>query len=365
MVTIYDVAKRAGVSKTLVSRVLNNQSGVSPESRSRIREAMKELHYKPNTLARSLVLQRTNVVGVILDSLTEQYFFDVIRGVEDTVKENHFRVIFCSGRNDRGEKENYIDFFSNGATDGAIIYGSDLDDADLIRKRAEMEFPFVVVENEVEDANVNNVLVDNTYGSKLAVDHLVKKGCRRIMHVTGAKGTKAALRRWQGYLAAMEQQGLAQYISVVECQEFGVDQGYEAVKTWLMGHGREELPDAIYFGADNTAFGGMIALEEAGIDLHIQSQLFCKSLAESLHNAQTFFINIIEHNLFYRKLFLSHSHFVQQFRGIGASRSHNCKFHSLHMIDLLYCLCSAPHFPIEKTHPSYVPVSVVYRYTFI
>ncbi|WP_162291897.1 MULTISPECIES: LacI family DNA-binding transcriptional regulator [Blautia] len=265
MVTIYDVAKRAGVSKTLVSRVLNNQSGVSPESRSRIREAMKELHYKPNTLARSLVLQRTNVVGVILDSLTEQYFFDVIKGVEDTVKENHFRVIFCSGRNDRGEKENYIDFFSNGATDGAIIYGSDLDDADLIRKRAEMEFPFVVVENEVEDANVNNVLVDNTYGSKLAVDHLVEKGCRRIMHVTGAKGTKAGLRRWQGYLAAMEQQGLAQYISVVECEEFGVDQGYDAVKNWLMGHGREELPDAIYFGADNTAFGGMIALEEAGI----------------------------------------------------------------------------------------------------
>ena len=242
MVTIYDVAKRAGVSKTLVSRVLNNQSGVSPESRSRIREAMKELHYKPNTLARSLVLQRTNVVGVILDSLTEQYFFD-----------------------DRGEKENYIDFFSNGATDGAIIYGSDLDDADLIRKRAEMEFPFVVVENEVEDANVNNVLVDNTYGSKLAVDHLVEKGCRRIMHVTGAKGTKAGLRRWQGYMAAMEQQGLAQYISVVECEEFGVDQGYDAVKTWLMGHSREELPDAIYFGADNTAFGGMIALEEAGI----------------------------------------------------------------------------------------------------
>ena len=240
MVTIYDVAKRAGVSKTLVSRVLNNQSGVSPESRSRIKEAMKELHYKPNTLARSLVLQRTNVVGVILDSLTEQYFFDVIRGVEDTVKENHFRVIFCSGRNDRGEKENYIDFFSNGATDGAIIYGSDLDDADLIRKRAEMEFP-------------------------LAIDHLVEKGCRRIMHVTGAKGTKAALRRWQGYLAAMEQQGLSQYTSVVECEEFGVDEGYHAVRTWLSGHSREELPDAIYFGADNTAFGGMIALEEAGI----------------------------------------------------------------------------------------------------
>lgn len=265
MATIYDVAKKAGVSKTLVSRVINNQTGVGSESRARIMEAMRELQYKPNTLARSLVLQRTNLVGVILDSLTEQYFFDVIRGVEDKVKENGFRVIFCSGRNDRREKETYIDFFSNGTTDGAIIYGSDLDDADLIRRRAQMDFPFVVVENEVEDANVNNVLIDNTYGSKLAVDHLVDKGCRRIMHVTGAKSTKAALRRWQGYLISMKNYGLEQYQSVVECDEFGVDAGYAAIKDFIRQNGKEALPEAIYFGADNTAIGGMMALEEEGI----------------------------------------------------------------------------------------------------
>lgn len=265
MATIYDVAKKAGVSKTLVSRVINNQTGVGLESRTRIMEAMRELQYKPNTLARSLVLQRTNLVGVILDSLTEQYFFDVIRGVEDKVKENGFRVIFCSGRNDRREKETYIDFFSNGTTDGAIIYGSDLDDADLIRRRAQMDFPFVVVENEVEDANVNNVLIDNTYGSKLAVDHLVEKGCRRIMHVTGAKSTKAALRRWQGYLISMKNYGLEQYQVVLECDEFGVDAGYTAIRDFVRENGREALPEAIYFGADNTAIGGMMALEEEGI----------------------------------------------------------------------------------------------------
>lgn len=265
MATIYDVAKKAGVSKTLVSRVLNNQSGVGPESRTRITEAMKELQYKPNTLARSLVLQRTNLIGMILDSLTEQYFFDVIKGVEDKVKENNFRVIFCSGRNDRIEKEAYIDFFSNGTTDGAIIYGSDLDDADLIRRRAQLDFPFVVVENEVEDANVNNVLVDNTYGSRLAIDHLVEKGCRRIMHVTGAKGTKASVRRWQGYLISMELHGLSRYQSVIECDEYGVDAGYSAVKGFLEKNGKEALPEAIYFGADNTAIGGMIALGEVGI----------------------------------------------------------------------------------------------------
>ncbi len=264
MATIYDVAKKAGVSKTLVSRVLNNQSGVGPESKKRIMAAMQELQYKPNALARSLVLQRTNVIGVILDSLTEPYFFDVIRGLEDKVKENQFRAIFCSGRYDRREKETYIDFFSNGVTDGAIIYGSDLDDADLIRKRAEMNFPFVVVENEVEDANVNNVLIDDMYGSKLAIDHLLSCGCKNIMHVTGARRHKASLRRWQGYLEAMTQQNLSQYISVIECEDFGEKEGYRAVKTFLQNHRKEDVPEAIYFGADNTAFGGMAALEDAG-----------------------------------------------------------------------------------------------------
>lgn len=265
MATIYDVAKKAGVSKTLVSRVLNNQKGVGEESRRRIAEAMKELHYQPNSLARSLVLQRTNTIGVILDSLTEQYFFELIKGIEDTVKEHDFRVIFCGGRNDRNVKEKYIDFFSNGVTDGTIIYGSNLDDVDLIRKRAEMDFPFVVVENDVEDANINNVLVDNACGSKLVVDHLVEKGCRNIMHVTGAKKIKASLRRWQGYQEAMEQHGLREYISVIECENFGPDEGYRAVQRLLQTSGKEKLPEAIYFGADDTAFGGMLALEEAGI----------------------------------------------------------------------------------------------------
>ncbi len=267
MVTIYDIAKRAGVSKTLVSRVLNNQTGVGPESRKRILEAMQEFNYKPNALARSLVLQKTNVIGVILDSLIEPYFFGVIEGIENKVKGNGYHVIFCSGRNDRKEKETYIDFFSNGVTDGAIIYGSNLDDRDLIRKRAAMEFPFVVVENEVEGANVNNVLVDNIYGSKLAIDHLVKKGCRRIMHVTGSQVVKASQRRCQGYIAAMETHGLSQSIEVVECDEFGIEAGYEAIVSYLAKYGAKNLPEAIYFGADNTAIGGMMALVEAGIQI--------------------------------------------------------------------------------------------------
>lgn len=265
MTTIYDVAKKAGVSKTLVSRVLNNQPGVGVESRQKILDAMAELNYQPNALARSLVLQKTNVIGLILDSIIEEYFFDVIQGVEDKVKENNFKVIFCSGGNDHNEKERYIDFFSHGVTDGAIIYGSNLDDAELIRKRAQMSFPFVVVENEVENVNVNNVLIDNIYGSRLAIDYLVETGCRRIMHVSGSKETKASLQRYQGYKDAMKYHGLERYIMALECDKYGEGEGYLVIRQYLEEHGVQNLPEAIYFGADNTAVGGMRALQEAGI----------------------------------------------------------------------------------------------------
>lgn len=265
MANIYDVAKKAGVSKTLVSRVLNQQVGVSPQSRERIMEAMKELNYRPNSLARSLVLQKTSTVGVILDSLVEPYFFEVIEGIEDEIIKSNYKVIFCSARNRVKEKEQYIDFFSNGTTDGAIIYGSYLDDTELIKKRAKMDFPFVVVENEIEDAKVNNIIVDNALGSRLAVEHLVSLGCRRIMHVTGGKRVKVSLSRWQGYLDAMKANGLEQSISVLECDDFGEQEGYDAIVSFLKTG--TDLPEAIYFSADNMAFGGMMALEDAGISI--------------------------------------------------------------------------------------------------
>lgn len=267
MANIYDVAKRAGVSKTLVSRVLNDQVGVSPQSKERILEAMKELKYRPNSLARSLVLQKTSTVGVILDSLSEPYFFDVIEGIEDEIIKSNFKVIFCSARNRGKEKEQYIDFLSNGRTDGAIIYGSDLDDAELIRKRARLDFPFVVVENEVEDAEVNNIIIDNVFGSGLAVDYLAGLGCRKIMHVTGGDTVKVSLNRRHGYLEAMKANGLEEYSQVVECESFGVQIGYRAIAAYIEANGREALPEAIYFSADNSAFGGMMALEDAGFSI--------------------------------------------------------------------------------------------------
>ncbi|MCL2033814.1 MAG: LacI family transcriptional regulator [Oscillospiraceae bacterium] len=264
MASLTDVAKRAGVSKTLVSRVINNQTGVGKESRKRILAAMKEFSYTPNALARSLVLQKTQTIGVVLDTLCEPYFFQLIRGIEDQIAKSSYDVIFCSGHNDYNQKNRYIRFFSQGRVDGVLLYGSNLNDIEVIEQLCWSKFPFVVIENYSEEMDINNIVVDNAYGSKLAIDHLYECGCRRICHVTGDLKVKASLDRRDGYLKALQKKGIPLSEAMVLEADFSTQSGYDAISAFLSDCDGDAMPDAFYFGSDVTAFGGMKALEENG-----------------------------------------------------------------------------------------------------
>lgn len=273
MASLYDVAKKAGVSKTLVSRVIGNKGGVSQRSREKILAAMEELHYTPNELARSLVLKRTYTLGVILDSLCEPYYFDLITGIEDQVAQTEYSVIFCSGHGDPSLKNRYIDYMAKGRVDGAILFGSKLDDEALIQQIAKTSFPLVVAENNVSDLPIHNILVDNAYGSRLAVEHLFSCGCKSIYHVMGDERVKAALDRWEGYRQAMEQHGVQVTDQMVIHGKFDIEPAYKAVGAWIQTHGVKALPDAFYCGSDKTAVGTMMALEDAGVSIPDQIQI--------------------------------------------------------------------------------------------
>lgn len=264
MASIYDVAKLAGVSKTLVSRVINNQKGVSDASREKIMKAMEELNYRPNAIARSLVLQKTNIIGVIVDNLCETFFFDFIRGIEQQIERSPYEVIFCSARDNLEAKKKYIDFLSQGRADGYILYGSNVRDRKLIEELEHSAMPMVIVENDVDGLNINNICVDNRYGSEAAVEHLVKIGCANIYHVTGDMTVKAAIDRMEGYQAGLRKCGLTFSEDMIIPADFTVKGGYQAVDAMLKDKGRKR-PDAIYFGSDATAAGGMMAIEDYGL----------------------------------------------------------------------------------------------------
>ena len=264
MASIYDVAKLAGVSKTLVSRVINDQKGVSEKSRKKILDAMNELNYRPNAIARSLVLQKTNIIGVIMDSLCQAYYFDFIKGIEQEIEKSSYEVLFCSARDNVEAKKKYVDFFSQGRTDGFIMYGSNVRDHKLIEELEHSRMPMVIVENDVDGLNINNICVDNRYGSEVMIEYLIKQGCKNIYHVTGDLAVKAAIDRMEGYRAALRKHGMECREEMIIQADFTVEGGCRAMRKAL-AEGMDELPDAIYFGSDATAAGGMIALEEKGI----------------------------------------------------------------------------------------------------
>lgn len=251
------------MSKTLVSRVINGQKGVGEESRKKIMQAMRELNYIPNGTARALVTGRTAMIGIILDSLCEPYFFELIKGIQHEIINSNYHVIFCSGENSTELKEQYIDFFASGRTDGVIIYGSNYDDVELIRRISQSNFPIAVIENVIEEESVNNVIVENEYGSRLIVEHLYKNGCRNILHITGTKFSKVAIDRKRGYEETMRNMGMTPV--TLDCGDFKIGLGEEMMEDYLKKTGKDSLPDAIYFGADTLAYGGMKALKRHGI----------------------------------------------------------------------------------------------------
>lgn len=263
--SLQDVARLAGVSKTLVSRMINGQSGVSEKSRLKIQAAMDELHYEPNALARSLVLRSTNTVGVVMDTLCEKYFFDLIEGLEAGAEKIKYNVVFSSGRNQISHKERAVKYFMQGRTDGVIFYGSRVEDEPLIHNLSKGDFPFVVIENTFPALDINNVVVDNAFGSSIAVDHLFRCGCRRIWHVAGSAEHRVSLDRRDGYITAMQRHGVTVNDRMIIQADFVVKETYLKMKALLAEFPRDELPDAFYCGSDNTAYGLMMALEEAGI----------------------------------------------------------------------------------------------------
>lgn len=264
MSSLQDVAKLAGVSKSLVSRFINGQPGVSPASREKIRAAMTQLHYTPNALARSLVLRSTKTIGVVMDSLCEKYFFRLIDGLEAGADKTGYDIIYSHGRSQAAHKEKAVRYFMQGRTDGIVLYGSRLEDEPIIRMLADSGFPFVVIENTFPALEINNITVDNAQGSAMAVDYLAGLGCRSIFHVSGGSEHQASLDRREGYLAAMKRHGLQADERTIIPASFDVLESCQAMQAFLQQCPRENMPDALYCASDNTAYGAMMALEEAG-----------------------------------------------------------------------------------------------------
>jgi len=257
-----EVARRAEVSKTIVSRVINNKKGVGEKTREKICRIIEELGYKKNELAFSLSVQKTDTIGIILNNLYSPFLFDMIKGLEDAGLKEGYNVLFCSGKNDIEIKSRYIDFFSRGRADGIIIYGSAFSDDALVASLHNSGYPLVLIENYFENMDVSSIVIDNYDGSYKAVEYLISLGHRKIAHIKGNIRTKAGINRLEGCVSSLKDNGVAIQDDWFVDASFSRSEGYRAMKQIFAA---TEYPTAVFCGSDEQAYGAAKAILERGL----------------------------------------------------------------------------------------------------
>lgn len=267
MSTLNDVARLAGVSKTLVSRVINNQSGVSPQNRKKIADAIRQLDYRPNALARSLVQRSTKTIGVVMDTICEPFFFPLVESLESAASASDYNLVFSSAQNQLSNKQRAIEYYLEGRADGIILYGSRFDDREIIEFLAKTSYPFVVIENTFPALDINNIYLDNEYGAKLAVEHLLACGCKRIYHVRGDQRYHVSKDREFGFIKAMQAHGFSVDSRTLIPGDFSVEGSYQVMLKFIRETPWEQMPDGLFCASDKTAYGVMRALLETGFKI--------------------------------------------------------------------------------------------------
>ncbi|MER6031208.1 LacI family DNA-binding transcriptional regulator [Streptomyces sp. NPDC001851] len=254
--TIRDVAERAGVSKSLVSLVLRGSGPVSPAKREAVLRAVRELGYRPNAAARSLSEQRTRTVGVLLDDLRNPWFVDLLDGLNAPLHAAGLHMLLADARLNRRIGHDLAEPFLDLGADGLVIVGTVPDAGGLGTLARRM--PVVVAgAREPRPESVDVVAGDDELGARLATEHLLGLGHRRIAHLAG-HGAVGALRR-QGFEAAMRAHGAE---PVVEPGDLTEESGYRGTVRLLS---RPERPTALFAVNDMTSVGALSAAGELGL----------------------------------------------------------------------------------------------------
>ncbi len=260
MVTIKDVARRAGVSVATVSRVMNKSGPVSPEASQRIHEAAAALHYVPHGGARSLITSKTSTIGVLLPDLYGGFFSEMIRGIDQTAQQHGYHLLLSGSHNRKSEMEAAMRAM-RGRTDGLIAMSPHFDAATLV-ENLPPSLPVILLSCEARDDEYQVIAIDNTGGAEAMVRHLLDLGHRRIAMVMGEKGHFDTGERLQGYRSALLEAGIEPDRDYEAQGDFSEASGHRAVQELLA---LPEPPTAIFCANDSMAIGGLCAVHDAGL----------------------------------------------------------------------------------------------------
>ncbi len=264
-ITIKDVARIAHVSNTTVSRALNNQSRIRNETKEKILSIAKELNYRPDFIARSLVMKRTNTLGLVITTIANPFYTELAQGIEATARKLGYNIILCSTQSDLATERLDIDMLRSKGVDGIIFTSAHMGDPNIV-ELAEEGFPIVLVNRRTYDPMVRGLVdyvgIDNIQGGFWAVEHLIKLGHRRIGIIGGSSESSVGFERLEGGKRALTAYGLKQIDDYFLEGDFLKESGYRGGMKFIK---MAEPPTAVFAANDYMALGTYQAVMEEGL----------------------------------------------------------------------------------------------------
>jgi len=266
-VTIFDVARKAGVSPATVSRVLNNntKNHMREETKQKVLKAIKELNYTPNKYAQFMKKQKSGVIGVVVPDISNQFFSLMVRGIENISYQNDYSVIICDTENSIEKELKYMNvLIFKERVEGIILVPSNIENSQ-VKKFIKKKIPVVLADRKLKNLNVPYVGSDGFRDSYMLTEYLISLGYQKIGFVKGHHQLTTAQERFEGYVTAMNHYRLPVEKNYIKEGGYTFESGYKAGKEII--NSNKELPQAIIAANDLMAVGVMRALEEEGIKI--------------------------------------------------------------------------------------------------
>jgi LacI family transcriptional regulator len=262
-VRLKDIAQDLNVSVMTVSKVVRGCADVGSETRQRVLARIKELNYQPNWVARSLAARRTYMIALIVPDLMHSFFAEIAKGVSAAIRPAGYDVVICNSEEDGAFEASEIDRLLARQVDGLILASSQPpSELEVFEKIEARGIPYVLIDRNIAGTQASYVGADDEAIGRLAVNHLLERGCRRIAHIAGRPLT-TGIGRLNGYRAALAAAGIPVNESYI-VQATDDATGYEAARRLLA---LDPRPDGIFGYNDPTAAGAMKAILEAGIGI--------------------------------------------------------------------------------------------------
>ena len=259
MSTIRDVAERAGVSSATVSHTINGTRHVEKETRERVLEAISEIGYRPNYLARGLRNRRTGTIGLIIPDNTNPFFAEMARSIEDSGFARGYNVMLCNSDRNPQKEASYVEVLLAKQVDGLILASSNAK-PELVHQIRNAAVPAVLIPGELGDFEIDVLMTDDFAAGELAGDHLLALGHRKIAAISGPRTTSASAGRLAGFESVLAKAGTTPV--AIARGDFRAERGRDAMAE-LLDSGLEFT--AVFAANDLTAIGALQTLRERRI----------------------------------------------------------------------------------------------------